>query len=242
MTGFELADPDRGVFAAAVEGGTAVILKGDRALGAAPAEGALQREDAGGGERFSLGIDGVSLEASLDPLGPEAVLEGELVGSCRLRLCRALGELRAEDTGSEIACLGVAGDCDDPPSGASLRRALTMVFGDGGLLAVAAARPPGAGDHAAEEIVAVLVEPDGIETRFERALLSTEYDAGGRHRRATLELEASTAADEPPIRAAGTRIGGASVELADGRAETAFFRWALEGRPALGRYEIVTWR
>ena len=242
MTGFELADPERGVFAAAIEGGAAVIFDRGRTLGAAPAAAALNREASDGEEHFSLAIDAVSLETGLDPLGPAAQLEGELVGSRRVRLCRALGELGRSGGNSEVACLAVAEDLPSPPPPLPLRRTLTMVFGDGSLLAAAAARPDGAESHAAEEIVSVLVGADGAETRFDRTLLSTEYDGGGHQRRATLELERGPAGGEPPMRAAGSAIGSASVELPEGRAEVAFFHWGLEGRSALGRYEIFTRR
>jgi len=172
---------------------------------------------------------GSPLGAELDPLGPEAVLEGELIGRRRVRLCRAL----VEDGGGSFACLGLLVDTDEAEAG--LRRSAGLVLGDGGVLALAAARPPGAEEHDAEEVVAVLVEPDGTASRFQRTLLSTEYDAEGRHRRATLELEGGNA--DPPMRGAGLAIEGTWLDGPSGRGP--FFRWRLEGREGFGRYEIA---
>jgi hypothetical protein len=67
-------------------------------------------------------------------------------------------------------------------------------------------------------------------------LLSTEYHIGGRHRRASIELSRGA---EPALRGAGTIICGATLEASAPRIETAFFRWSIDGRPGLGRYEIV---
>jgi hypothetical protein len=174
-------------------------------------------------------FDGRPLGLELDALGPQAVLEGDLIGRRLVRLCRAL----VDEGGESFACLGLVIDADEPE--AEVRRSAGLVLGDGALLAVAAARQPGAEEHDAEEVAAVLVEPDGGESRFERTLLSTEYDGQGRHRRATLELEAGNA--DPPMRGAGLAIEATWLEGPSGGGP--FFRWRLEGREGYGRYEIA---
>ena len=121
------------------------------------------------------------------------------------------------------------------PGEADLRRSVAIAFADGGLLALLAARPPGVDGHGAEEVVARLTDPEG-EVAISEALLSTQYDEEGHHCRANIELWRE---GELPMRAAGTIVCGASVEVGELRVETAFFRWSLDGRPGLGRYEIV---
>jgi hypothetical protein len=122
-------------------------------------------------------------------------------------------------------------------SGQIVRRSIGIVFADGGLLALTALRPSGAGGHGEEEVAAVLCDPDGAPAEVSEALLSTEYGSDGVQRRATLELWPD--ADGQPLRGAGTLISSASVRRPDIRAELAFFRWSLEGREGLGHYEVV---
>jgi hypothetical protein len=119
---------------------------------------------------------------------------------------------------------------------AALRRSIGIVFADGGLLAVSAVRPAGATDHGAEEIVAVLCDPDAAPVEFSEALLSTEYGPDGVQRRATLELWAG---EGQALRGAGTLISARAVHRPGLRSAVAFFRWSVEGREGLGHYEIV---
>ncbi len=118
------------------------------------------------------------------------------------------------------------------------RRSIGIVFSDGGLLALSALRPAGAGGHGEERVTAVVRGPDGGQTEVSEALLSTEYGADGVQRRATLELW-TEGEDSQPLRGAGTLIGAARVREAGERVDVAFFRWALEGREGLGHYEVV---
>ena len=122
--------------------------------------------------------------------------------------------------------------------GQVLRRAIGVVFSDGGLLALSAERPAGAGGHGDESVTAVLCDPDGAPREVTEALLSTEYGPDGVQRRATLELW-TDGEDGQPLRGAGTLIGAAEARKPGGLAEVAFFRWALEGREGLGHYELV---
>jgi hypothetical protein len=119
-----------------------------------------------------------------------------------------------------------------------VRRSIGIAFSDGGLLALSAVRAPSAGGHGEESIAAVLCGPDGAPTDVSETLLSTEYDADGVQRRATLELWVGDE-DEQPLRGAGTLINATSVDHPGQRGRIAFFRWSLEGREGLGHYEIV---
>jgi hypothetical protein len=118
------------------------------------------------------------------------------------------------------------------------RRSIGITFSDGGLLALSAVRPEGAGGHGEEHVAAVLCGPDGAPAEVSETLLSTEYGPDGIQRRATLELWVD--GDEgQPLRGAGTLISAGSVRHPGLRGEIAFFRWSLEGREGLGHYEVV---
>jgi hypothetical protein len=123
-------------------------------------------------------------------------------------------------------------------SAQALRRSIGIVFSDGGLLALSAVRPAGAGEHGDEQVTAVLCDPDGAPVEVSETLLSTEYGPDGVQRRATLELWLD--GDEgQPLRGAGTLISSAAVHRPGLDAQVAFFRWSVEGREGLGHYEIV---
>jgi hypothetical protein len=120
----------------------------------------------------------------------------------------------------------------------ALRRSIGIVFDDGGLLALTAKRPSGAGDHGEEVVVAILCGPDGAPVEIAETLLSTEYGPDGVQRRVTLELWAE-GEEGTPMRGAGSLISASSVRRPGLSSEVAFFRWSLEGREGLGHYELV---
>ena len=120
---------------------------------------------------------------------------------------------------------------------AALRRSIGIVFADGGLLALSAVRPAGSGDHGAEQVVAILCDPDAAPVEFSETMLSTEYGPDGVQRRATLELW--TDEDGQPLRGAGTLISSSAVHRPGLNAHIAFFRWSVQGREGLGHYEVV---
>jgi hypothetical protein len=120
---------------------------------------------------------------------------------------------------------------------AALRRSIGIVFSDGGLLALSAVRPAGAADHGAEEVVAILCDPDAAPVEVSEALLSTEYGPDGVQRRATLELWIGD--EGPPLRGGGTLISSSAVHRPGLDSNVAFFRWSFEGREGLGHYEVV---
>ncbi len=124
------------------------------------------------------------------------------------------------------------------PAPPAQRRSIGIVFSDGGLLALTAVRPAGAGGHGEEQLAAVMCGPDGAPVEIAETLLSTEYGPDGVQRRATLELWPD-GEDGQPLRGAGTLISSTSVRRPGLSAEVAFFRWAVEGREGLGHYEVV---
>jgi hypothetical protein len=120
---------------------------------------------------------------------------------------------------------------------AALRRSIGIVFADGGLLALSAVRPAGAADHGAEQLAAILCDPDAAPVEVSEALLSTEYGPDGVQRRASLELWVGD--DAQPLRGAGTLISASAVHRPGLDSSIAFFRWSVEGREGLGHYEVV---
>ena len=120
----------------------------------------------------------------------------------------------------------------------ALRRSIGIVFSDGGLLALSAARPAGASEHGDEQVAAVLCGPDGAPIEVSETLLSTEYGPDGVQRRATLELW-TDGEEGQPLRGAGTLISSARVERGGLDSQIAFFRWSVEGREGLGHYELT---
>jgi hypothetical protein len=237
MNAIELADPRRGISFFACPGRPAVIFDHAEVLASGPAEVAIELEAGDGRGSATLELEGAKVALDLTPLAGPLEVAGELTGGAELTLCRALGDVESPGSRSEIACLAIA----SRPTAAALdsaviHRSIAIVLADGGVVAVLAARPSDAGGHGEEEVAAAMLEPGG-EAAVAEALLSTEYDESGRHRRANLELSRE---GPPSLRAAGAIICGATLEQTGLRIETAFFRWSLDGRPGIGRYEIVT--
>jgi len=66
-------------------------------------------------------------------------------------------------------------------------------------------------------------------------------DDAGRQLRSTIELWPEEAEEpRPPICVAGSIVCGTSLALGERRLDLAFFRWSMDGRPGLGRYEILS--
>ena len=124
------------------------------------------------------------------------------------------------------------------PTDQIVRRSIGIVFADGGLLALSAVRPQGAGGHGEEAVGAVLCGPDGAPVDVSETLLSTEYGPDGVQRRATLELWLDDE-DGQPLRGAGTLIsagrGQPSRAERDGRLLPLGGRGARGARPLRGR-------
>jgi hypothetical protein len=99
-----------------------------------------------------------------------------------------------------------------------------------------ARRPRGARGHGEESVSAVLID-DGTPTGVDDARLSTVYDGQGRQRSAGLELWLP--GEELPRRGSGSVIAGSSLALAGLEVHTAVFQWRLEGRDAIGAYELT---
>jgi hypothetical protein len=189
--------------------------------------------DSGELELEAIRMAGVALEAG-SPFVDETGLTHEAFA------VQVTGELRPDAGDSRrIDLLGRLLRSSGAPDWARIEliRSLTAVLDDGSLLVMASAQPRGAAGHGEEATSAALLDSEGSLTRFEEALLSTEYDAGGTQRRAGLELWADDE-DAAPLRGAGTVVGGSVADL--GELKTAFLRFTLDGTPGTARYDLAT--
>jgi hypothetical protein len=198
---------------------------------ATPGEGTL-RVSGAGGTLFA------GLVAGTSPIGFEA--DGGL--SVQVQAISVSGELdrgagREAGSGEGLEAVGVSWKLESAAGVGALRT--IWAAADERLLVGFAARPEGAGDHAAEQTGFATIRSDGSVEAYEEPLLSTEYDASGAHTRATLELWPA-GGELPADRGAGTRSGGGTARFGEGALSAARFDWRLGGVPAPGGYEIFT--
>jgi hypothetical protein len=240
--GFDFADPERGLFGTCRPSGAAIVFDHDDVL-AASGDAAPRQSDSGGDAGVALELDGAALELELSRLGTPLALRGERSGAEELAVCNVRGELSAGGGSRSISCLGIRSDAvsDPEPEDVSLTRAIAIAFADGGILALRGARPRGAAEHDEEEVTVLVADADGETTLIREPLLSTHYDGHGRQLRATLELwPEGDGEPRPPLRVGGAIVCGTTLPLGERRLDLAFFRWSLDGRPGLGRYEILS--
>ena len=219
---FSFFDPDRKLYGMARSGAT--ILFDDR--NPAAHAGGPEIEPAGEGWRAHLD-DRFSLE--LAPL----LVEVEL-GAVTARVCRVTGEVG----GRGVECLGVLAHTHEAPRWQELDavRSICALVDEGTALLALAHRPRDAAGHGDEAVRATLIS-DGELLVVEEARISTVYDSGGRQRSAGLELW--VAGEEFSRRGSGQVIAGSSLDLDEIQVHAAVFRWRLDGREAIGAYELM---
>lgn len=121
-----------------------------------------------------------------------------------------------------------------------LARTLSAWLGEDVSVSITAIRPAGSHEHDAEHVAATIVQridghdPSVVDVADAR--LSTTYDDEGHQRQAGLELWLD---EEWPRRAAGEIVCGTSLDLGRLRLECAFFRWRMDGREGVGRYDVL---
>jgi hypothetical protein len=198
---------------------------------------AVRIEDDGTGAQASLDAGRAGFEIEATRGGAAAIGAGTAFAdatglSQELFALRVAGRWSAGESGGRLDCTGTLARTVGTPdwNRIALLRSLSATLEDGSLLAIAAARPEGAGGHGEEAATAVLLDPEGAVTRFDDPLVSTEYDREGRPRRIGVELWGSDA-DGAPLRGAGTLIGPA--------ADVALLRFTLDGTPGTASYELV---
>jgi hypothetical protein len=184
---------------------------------------------------FDLIFEALGPPAERGPDAPAARAGGSVGYE---QLCRVTGRVWTAARTDDVRCLGQRGhswgalDWDR----IGFTRTVTAWLEDGTGLAFDAVRPAGARDHAAEARWAALLAPAG-SLGVQDPRLSTIYDEAG-VQRAGFELWVG-ADDAYPRRAAGEAIRRAPVDLGGARLDCAFFRWRMDGRSGVGRYDML---
>lgn len=248
------------------QGSALAVLFAGREPVAALAQGAVALEEDAGWDALALAALGATVEAPLDRWtatlagggdGPGFALEFSALGdpaalpsdapAGRLggmagydQPCRVRGTVRAAGREHAIDGLGQRGHAWGDPDWERIELARTVTaWTDAASATLTAVRPAGAGHHDEEATWAAVWEPEGL-LEIEQGRLSTTYDADGHTRRAGLELwPARDGGEEWARRAAGEVLCGSSIDLGSLRLDCAFFRWHLEGRSGVGRYDIL---
>jgi hypothetical protein len=155
------------------------------------------------------------------------------------QLCAVRGTLRAGGHDRVVHGLGQRGRSWGNPDWdkIALTRSVGAWLDDGSGIVIAGVRPTGAESHADEALWASAMDPERTRT-VEDPRLSTTSDAGGHQIRAGIELWIDKH-DDYPYRGSGEIVAGSTLELGALRLDCAFFRWHVEGRSAIGRYDVI---
>jgi hypothetical protein len=196
---------------------------------------------AGDDASFDLDVRALGAVAELDRSHPAAKAGGM---SGYEQATRVTGTAIVRGRRLEVDGLGQRGHSWGAPDWdrISLARTLSAWVGEDLAVSLTAIRPAGAEHHDREAIAATIFEPageDGAAAAVDVAdpRLSTTYDADGRQRHAGLELWVDD--DGYPRRADGDVVCGTSLDLGRLRLDCAFFRWRMEGRTGVGRYDVL---
>jgi len=151
------------------------------------------------------------------------------------QLCRVTGTV----AGHEVSGVGQRGHSWGNPDWdkIALTRSLGAWFDDGSGICLSTVRGVKSVNHADEAAwgAAFVGEKEG---EIDEVRLSTTSDAHERQIRAGLELYLSKD-DDYPFRGVGEAVTGSTLELGALRLDIAFFRWHVEGRTAVGRYDVI---
>lgn len=203
--------------------------------------------------RWRVGFSGdVAFDLTFEALSPAIELAadapvaraGGMAGFDQI--CRVHGTVGGEP----FAGLGQRGRSWGAPNWErmTLARTISAWIDEGSALSLVAVRPAKGAAHADEELAAFVFDAERAGepvAEVAEPRLSTTYDGEGRQRRAGLELYVG-ADDAYARRAAGEAIAGTTLELgtpaAGGsglRLDCAFFRWRMDGRTGIGRYDVL---
>ena len=191
--------------------------------------------DAGDGHGFALTFEALGAPAEL-AAGEPAAGAGGMTGY--EQLCRVQGTVTLDGRPRAVAGLGQRGhQWGEPDWGRiELARTVSAWLEDGSGLTLVSVRPAGATSHADEATWAALL--DGEPERVDEPRLSTTSDGDGRQRRAGLELWMG-GEEDAVHRGAGEVLCGSTLELGQLRLDAAFFRWHVQGRGGVGRYDVL---
>jgi len=190
---------------------------------------------------LDLDLRAVGAVAALDPEHP-AARAGGMTGFEQAVRVTGTATLRGQRV--SVDALGHRGHSSRAPDWdrIALARTVGAWFDDDLAVSLTAIRPAGAKHHEDERVAATILEHDP-ESDAPRATavvdprLSTTYDADGRQLAAGLELFVDE--DGAPRRAAGEVACGTTLDLGRLTLHCAFFRWRMEGRTGVGRYDVL---
>jgi hypothetical protein len=190
---------------------------------------------------LDLDLRAVGAVAALDPEHP-AARAGGMTGFEQAVRVTGTATLRGQRV--SVDALGQRGHSWGAPDWdrIALARTVGAWFDDDLAVSLTAIRPAGAKHHEDERVAATILEHDP-ESDAPRATavvdprLSTTYDADGRQLAAGLELFVDE--DGAPRRAAGEVACGTTLDLGRLTLHCAFFRWRMEGRTGVGRYDVL---
>ena len=191
---------------------------------------------------YSGGEHGFAL--TFQALGPAAEVGADVASAGGMagyeQVCLVTGTVQVGGRSMLVRCLGQRGHSWGEPDWRRLEasRTVSAWIEDGPALALSSVRPEGAA-HADEPVWAALLGPGGVAP-VDDPRLSTTYDGDGRQRRAGLELWMDGDDDDGfPARGSGEVLCGSTLDLGQLRLDCAFFRWRLEGREGVGRYDVL---
>jgi hypothetical protein len=193
-------------------------------------------------ERWTLSGSG-ELEFSLtfEALTPPAEYGGRigLVKTGGMEGYEQLCRVRGTMAGREVDGLGQRGHSWGNPDWdkIALTRSVSAWFDDGTGCVLQTVRSVKSASHADEAMWAAAFDGSRFLT-VDEPRLSTTTDSGGRQIRAGLELWMDKD-DDYPTRGVGEVVTGSTLELGALRLDLAFFAWHIEGRVAIGRYDII---
>jgi hypothetical protein len=195
-------------------------------------------------ERWTVALDGEDhgFELRFEAVSEPAEVAGRIVRDGGMegyeQLCAVTGTVRTGGRVTEVRCLGQRGHTWGEPDWSRIAAARTVsAWPDEGFgLTLSSVRPEGA-EHGDERVWAALLDRTGT-LQVEDPRLSTTYDGDGRQRRAGVELWLSDD-DGHPHRGSGEVLCGSTLDLGQLRLDCAFFRWRLDGRQGVGRYDIL---
>lgn len=151
------------------------------------------------------------------------------------QLCRVTGTME----GRTVDGLGQRGRAWGNPDWdkITLTRSVGAWFDDGSGVALGLVRSTKASDHADEAAWGASFSSEGSH-EVDEVRLSTTTDDAARQIRAGIELYLHKDA-EYPYRGVGEVLTGSTLELGALRMDVAFFRWHIEGRTGVGRYDLI---
>ncbi len=189
-----------------------------------------------GDDGFDLRFEAVSAPAVL-PADSELARTSGMEGY--EQVCSVSGSIRVGGRSRDVRCLGQRGHIWGAPDWKriELARTLSAWLGADRAVLIGAARPAKSRGHGDEARAGWVVDA-GEPVAIAEARISTTYDGELRQQRAGLELWMDEESDFAR-RAAGQVLCGTTLDLGDLRLDTSFFRWRMEGREGVGRYDVM---